>query len=180
MSDIKELSPHIKILEIFSLQFFSLSNLNLKSKTPKFASKKFTIFFFLCSFLFVSFLTCVRLKTFDKNKFKHENLLGLGFRILVITLAITRTIAGIFESYYKVRSNQYFFVILNEFCEFFEVKFKMKISFEDVKKNLGWKRLLAILSGIFLVAIDFYADFQASKHKKNSEFQLQILYFFKY
>ena len=45
MSSIKELSPHLRVLEITGLQFFSLSSLNLKSKKLKFASKNFKIYF---------------------------------------------------------------------------------------------------------------------------------------
>ena len=111
MSNIKQLSQHLKILELFGLQHFSLFNFNLKSKNLKIISKKFK-FYFIFQFLIVILICGMEYRHFKgmKETYGSENDIGYAFRFIAASAASVRAVAVCLESFIKVKSNKKFFV----------------------------------------------------------------------
>ena len=116
MSNIQELSPYLKTLEIFGLQFFSLSTLDFKLKKLKFVSKYFKIYLLIVICPLLSYVCYSRYTMYEGYEFKSNNALEFVFRVLAMLIMVIRKILSIFEPFWKVKSYQKFFIILNEFC----------------------------------------------------------------
>ena len=146
MSEIKQLSPCLRPLEIFGLQYFSLSRLKFKSSL-KFASKNSLIYFLCYIFIYIglAYLNEV-LSAEERNKIRLK--IGaddIFFNTIVIVLPILaffRTLIALTEPLFKAIGNQKFFVILNEFQEFLVTQLDVKITFKNFKKILNQRLLI--------------------------------------
>lgn len=123
MSNIKQLSQHLKVLEFLGLQHFPLSKLNLNSRNLKNIPKKFKIYFIFQ--LFVVILICgMEYWHFRgmKEAYGTENHIGYAFRFTAATAASVRTFFELLESFSKAKNNQKFFIKLQNLKNSLRIK----------------------------------------------------------
>lgn len=158
MSNIQQLSPYLKTLEIFGLQFFSLSTLDFKLKKLKFVSKYFKIYLLIVICPLLSYVCYSRYTMYQGYEFKSNNALEFVFRVLAMLIMVIRKILSIFEPFWKVKSYQKFFIILNDFCLIFKYEFNLKIDFKNFKKILIFRNIFAVFAALSLVSFDLIVD----------------------
>lgn len=157
MSNIKQLSPHLKILEVFGLQYFSLFSLNLKSKKFNFTFTKYILYFFAVSISYI-IITTVLHSSYFLEPYYHENFLGSLFRIFTVFSSIFSAFVAFFEAFLKIKGNKKFFKIFEEFLNFIKIEFRLNLQnyFIKFKKVLIRRIFLAIFYTIFIYVYDFY------------------------
>ena len=159
MSNVKELSQHLKVLEIFSLQFFSISKLNFKSKKLKSTSKNYLIYLVLCPIPVLIIISYSTYTNFLNFSYSSENYLGKVFRFFGHVASIFRLFSEVFESLFKVSQNQEFFMLFEEFCEFILKEFKLKICLKFLKKFLFLRLIFVFSSSIFVSFVILLNEF---------------------
>lgn len=158
MSDIKQLSSHLKVLKIFGLQCFSIQFLNFKSKKLKFASKNYLIYFLTFPLVDMILSSYFTYENFAGYSFESEEYLGLIFRILGHFASIFRLYAEFCESLFKIKQNQNFFMVFEEFCEFILLEFRLKTRVKFLKRFLIRRTILTFSFSIFVVLVFYFAE----------------------
>ena len=156
MSDIKNLNSYLKILQIFCFQFFSLLSLNFKTNKLSFASKGYAAYFVVrIGLLFASlfYLWLHYYKNFQSASIR-QNVFGYILKIAAALLSWFRAFNSIVESFVKIKSNQEFFINLNNFSETIKEQLNVEINLKKFEKILIRRQVYILVFASFLTAND--------------------------